>query len=189
MGQTVVHNSRNLLGERCCIHSSHQRWGGGTSVSTVDLEEKAFVGPLCRWENSMCTVIWRTFLSRPLTPFGASGEYHPISTKNQARLHQFGKKVFSGMFLCAVLLCAGGSWKGVLLAADVEALHENDASQVYGERISTNKVLVPKERRLSHFPMCKWSGEYGTELGKIPKEKNSSVIFKEKRTNQILHTQ
>ena len=47
--------------------------------------------------------------------------------------------------------------------------------------------------------MCKWSGEYGskkvlesdhtTELGKIPKKgKNSSVIFKEKRTNQILHT-
>ena len=96
-------------------------------------------------------------------------------------------------------LYAGGSWKGDLLVADLETLQENDASQVCVERISTNEVVVPKRRRQSHFPMCKWFGEYGskkvlesdhtTELGKIPKKgKDSSVIFKEKRTNQILHT-
>ena len=28
MGQTVVHDARNFLGERSCLHSSHQRWSG-----------------------------------------------------------------------------------------------------------------------------------------------------------------
>ena len=38
-------------------------------------------------------------------------EYHPITAKGQSRIHQFGKKVFPGLFLgCA--LDAGGIWKG-----------------------------------------------------------------------------
>ena len=29
----------------------------------------------------------------PIIPFGAKDEYHPISGKDQARLHELGKKV------------------------------------------------------------------------------------------------
>ena len=40
--------------------------------------------------------------SGQIIPFGSKIEYLPMSTKDQARLHQFGKKVFSGMFMgCA----------------------------------------------------------------------------------------
>ena len=35
----------------------------------------------------------------PTIPFGALVENHPISTRDQSRLHQFGKKVLPGIFL------------------------------------------------------------------------------------------
>ena len=38
----------------------------------------------------------------PVIPFGAMVEYHPISAKDQSRLHQFGAKVLPCIFLgCA----------------------------------------------------------------------------------------
>ena len=36
---------------------------------------------------------------RPVIPFGAMVEYHHISAKDVSRLHQFGAKVLSGIFL------------------------------------------------------------------------------------------
>ena len=45
--------------------------------------------------------------------FSGKVGYHPITTKDQARLHQFGKKVLSGTFTGY----AGGSWKGYILVA------------------------------------------------------------------------
>ena len=35
----------------------------------------------------------------PVIPFGAMVEYHPISAKDQSRLHQFGAEVLPGIFL------------------------------------------------------------------------------------------
>ena len=35
----------------------------------------------------------------PIIPFGSLGEYHPITAKDQSRIHQFGKKVLPGLFL------------------------------------------------------------------------------------------
>ena len=34
-----------------------------------------------------------------IIPFGSSVEYHPITAKDQSRIHQFGKKVLPGLFL------------------------------------------------------------------------------------------
>ena len=35
----------------------------------------------------------------PFVPFGSLVEYHPITAKDQSRIHQFGKKVLPGLFL------------------------------------------------------------------------------------------
>ena len=35
----------------------------------------------------------------PVIPFGSLVEYHPITAKDQSRIHQFGKKVLPGLFL------------------------------------------------------------------------------------------
>ena len=53
----------------------------------------------------------------PVIPFGSLVEYHPITAKDQSRIHQFGKKVLPGLFL-GYALNAGGIWKGDVLIAD-----------------------------------------------------------------------
>ena len=55
----------------------------------------------------------------PIMPFGAIVEYHPISTRDQARVHQFGKKVLPGILLGYELI-EGGIWKGDIRIADLE---------------------------------------------------------------------
>ena len=35
----------------------------------------------------------------PIIPFGSLVQYHPITAKDQSRIHQFGKKVLPGLFL------------------------------------------------------------------------------------------
>ena len=50
----------------------------------------------------------------------------PISAKDQSRLHQFGAKVLSGIFL-GYALYAGRIWKGDIMVADIEELEEMDA--------------------------------------------------------------
>ena len=57
----------------------------------------------------------------PIIPFGSLVEYHPITAKDQSRIHQFGKKVLPGLFL-GYALYAGGIWKGDVLIADLEEL-------------------------------------------------------------------
>ena len=53
---------------------------------------------LAKCENSVWKTVWR-IIQRANNPFGALFEYHPISPRDQARVHQFGKKVLSGIFL------------------------------------------------------------------------------------------
>ena len=47
----------------------------------------------------------------PIIPFGSLVEYHPITAKDQSRIHQFGKKVLPGLLL-GYALYAGWIWKG-----------------------------------------------------------------------------
>ena len=39
----------------------------------------------------------------PIVPFSSLVNYHPITAKEQSRIHQFGKKVSPGLFLGYVL--------------------------------------------------------------------------------------
>ena len=41
---------------------------------------------------------WQPF-EGPIVPFGSLVEYHPMTPKDQSRIHQFGKKVLPGLFL------------------------------------------------------------------------------------------
>ena len=85
-------------------------------------------------------------------PFGSLVEYHPITAKDQSRIHQFGKKVLPGLFLgCA--LYAGGIWKGDVLIADLEELETMDASEIYSKRLNAKEVIFPKEGEFT-FPIA-----------------------------------
>ena len=76
--------------------------------------------------------------------FGSLVEYHPITAKDQSRIHQFGKKVLPGLFL-GYALYAGGIWKGDVLIADLEELETMDASEIYSKRLNAKEVIFPKQ--------------------------------------------
>ena len=80
----------------------------------------------------------------PIIPFGSLVEYHPITAKDQSRIHQFGKKVLPGLFL-GYALYAGGLWKGDVLIADLEELETMDASEISSKRLNAKEVIFPKQ--------------------------------------------
>ena len=80
----------------------------------------------------------------PIIPFGSLVEYHPITAKDQSRIHQFGKKVLPGLFL-GYALYAGGIWKGDVLIAHLEELETMDASEIYSKRLYAKEVIFPKQ--------------------------------------------
>ena len=77
-------------------------------------------------------------------------EYHPISAKDLSRLHQFGAKVFPGIFLGSALY-AGGVWKGDTMVADIEEIEEVDASELHTRRLNA-KGMCANERWKIHIP-------------------------------------
>ena len=70
-------------------------------------------------------------------------EDHPISAKDQSRLHQFGAKVLPGILL-GYLLHAGGIWKGDIKVADIEELEDMDASELHTRRLNAKEVVTPQ---------------------------------------------
>ena len=88
----------------------------------------------------------------PIIPFGSLVEYHPFTTKDQSRIHQFGKKVLPGLFL-GYALYAGGIWKGDVLIADLEELETMDAPEIYSKRLNAKEVIFPKQGEII-FPIA-----------------------------------
>ena len=68
----------------------------------------------------------------PIIPYGSLVECHPITAKDQSRIHQFEKKVLPGLFL-RYALHAKGIWKGDVLVADLEESETMDASDFYSK--------------------------------------------------------
>ena len=89
----------------------------------------------------------------PIFPFGSFVEYHPITAKDQLRVHQFGKTVLLGLFL-GYALYAGEIWKGDVLVADLEELEMMDASEIYSKRLNAKEVIFPKENGEFIFPIA-----------------------------------
>ena len=93
----------------------------------------------------------------PIIPFGSFVDYHPISAKDQSRIHQFGKKGLPGLFL-GYALYAGGIWKGDMLVADIEELETMDASEVYSKRLNAKEVILPKQGEFI-FSNRRWTNQ------------------------------
>ena len=97
---------------------------------------------------------------RPVIPFGSMVEYHPISAKDQSRLHQFGKKVSPGRFLGCGLYAGRGTWKGDILVADIEELENVDASKINSRRLNAKALKTPKKGENFIFPSRRWNGSF-----------------------------
>ena len=79
----------------------------------------------------------------PTVPLDSLVACHPISTKDQSRIHQFGKKVLPGIFLVYVLY-QERIWKGDILIVDLEELKEMDASVIHAKRLNLEEVIMHK---------------------------------------------
>ena len=122
--------------------------------------------------------------------FGSMVEYHPISAKDQSRLHQFGERVLPGFFPGYVLECGGGggggggsNWHGVIVVADIEELENLDASEIHARRLNEkgcfpggiwNSQVVWQS---SGFP--KIPPQFGTT---VHEAKSTTMFLKESRT-------
>ena len=93
----------------------------------------------------------------PIIPFGSLVEYHPITAKDQSRIHQFGKKVLPELFL-GYALYAGGIWKGDVLIADLEELETKDASEIFLKRLNAKEVIFPKQGEFI-FSNRRWTNQ------------------------------
>ena len=82
--------------------------------------------------------------NRPVIPFGAIVEYHPISAIDQSRLHQFGPKVLPGISVT--------HYSGVNLERThygrrhwrIGGLEEMDASELHAQRLNAKEVWTPE---------------------------------------------
>ena len=77
-------------------------------------------------------------LTGPIIPFGSLVKYHPITAKDQSRIHQFGKKVLLGLFFVYAVY-AVRIWKSDVLIADLEEFESMDASENYSKKDSMRK--------------------------------------------------
>ena len=90
---------------------------------------------------------------RPVIPFGAMVEYHPISAKDPSRLHQFGAKVLPSIFL-GYASHAERIWIGDIMISDIEELEEMDASELHARRLNAKEVLTPQRSGNFIFPVA-----------------------------------
>ena len=89
-------------------------------------------------------------------------------TREQSRLHQYGKKVLPGIFL-GFALVAERTWKGDMLIADLDEL-ENGAHQKFILEESKRKeygYLI--KRRWIHIPGSRWYSKIVRKRLRIPR--------------------
>ena len=94
----------------------------------------------------------------PIIPFGSLVEYHPITAKDQSKMHQFGKKVLPGLFL-GYALYEEGIWKSNALIADLEELQTMDASEIYPKRLNAKEVIFLTKKRRIYFSHHRWTNQ------------------------------
>ena len=92
----------------------------------------------------------------PIIPCGSLVEYHPTTSKDESRIHQFSKKVLPGFFL-GYALYAVEIWKGDILVADIEELETMDASEIYSKRQCERDDI--SQRRRIYFSNRRWTNQ------------------------------
>ena len=129
----------------------------------------------------------------PVIPFGAMVEYHPISAKNQSRLHQFCSKVSPGIFF-GYASYAGGIWKGDIMIADIWRIggdgrirHPRQKAQCKGSVNADERwqFYIPSRRWNSQNPLRRSTSE---TIHLNQGEEKNKKFFKENQTNSHLQT-
>ena len=93
-------------------------------------------------------------LKGPIIPFGSLVEYHPITAKDQSRIHQFGKKVLPGLFL-GYALYAGRNLEGWRTGCRPWGVGRRwTHRKSTNKRLNAKEVIFPKEKGEFIFPIA-----------------------------------
>ena len=94
--------------------------------------------------------------NRPVVPFGAMVEYHPISVKDLSRLHQFGPKVLPGIFFGCVLYAREESGKETLWSQTLKNWSGWMHLKSIARRLNAKGSVNAAERWRLHIPNRRW---------------------------------
>ena len=109
--------------------------------------------------------------------------HHPITAKDQSRIHQFGKKVLPGLFL-GYALYAGRIWKGDVLVADLEELETMDASEIYSKKkLNAKEVIFPKEGEFN-FSNRKWTNQNTRSRSRLENIHHDTAVISSRRKSR-----
>ena len=92
-------------------------------------------------------------LKGPIILFGALIEYHPISTRDQLRMHQMWQESCTRN-LSWICTDRGVIRKGDILISDIEELERMDASDIYPGQINAKEVLIRRKGDEFIFPFA-----------------------------------
>ena len=83
----------------------------------------------------------------PIIPFGSMVEYHPISTQDRSRLHQFGKRFFTWN-IRRIPLVRGGIWKWLWSLRSWKGRTHQKSTQ---KQLNAKEVMTSKIGEKSYF--------------------------------------
>ena len=72
--------------------------------------------------------------------------------RDKARIHQFGRKIFPGIFPGYALI-ARGIWGEDILIAEIEKLGKVGCIKIYPRRLNAKEVLITQEMKNLYFPL------------------------------------
>ena len=105
--------------------------------------------------------------------FGSLVEYHPITVKDQSRIHQFWKESLTWI-VPRIRFVRGGIWKDDVLVADLEELETNDASEKNSERLNAKGSGVSRSKWKNYFFNRRWTNQ--NPLEEIRNLRTSTLI-------------
>ena len=94
-------------------------------------------------------------LKGPIILCGAMVEYHPISARDQSRLHHFGKKALPGIFFGCALI-AGRIWERDILLEVIEELEKMDASENPSSKNQCKTGTDATKESSLNIPSSRW---------------------------------
>ena len=120
-------------------------------------------------KNSVWKTIFENHSKDQYFLYGAMVEYHPISARDQSRIHQVGKNVLPGIFL-GYELDAGRIWKGDILVADLKRLGKVGRIRYLSSKNQRVSSIDYSKRRWIHIPNSRWCSKICQRDLRIPRK-------------------
>ena len=136
-------------------------------------------------------------LHGPVIPFGAMVEYHPISSKDISRLHQFCPKVLPSIFLSYVLY-AGRNWERIHCDRRHWRIGGDGRIRTSRHKAQCKVSVNADERWKFRIPSRRWNSQNSwrrstsetihLNQGSSLNEERNKKVFEENQTDSLLQT-